>query len=291
MYTLGDQIGKGGYATVYKCADEVGIRYVCKVLSKERNPRIKIQREIEMMKRMNFSVRVPKLIDTLENKESYYIIQEWCKGGSLVDYMMRRGLPTTENTVASVVRGVLRGLHHIHSADIIHGDIKPGNILLTDNEDDAVIKICDFGLAMECDSEMVEIDRLKGTPSFMAPENLRRDYCKKSDIWSLGIMTHLLLSNSLPFNSNDMQKLWYEILHKDPDFKNETWQSVSEPAKDFVRACLQKQPADRITLSECLKHPWLTSSDCSDRFKGEPLQLCEPFVFEAETIHTIQNKF
>lgn len=260
MYTLGEQIGRGGYATVYKCSDGSGIKYVCKVLSKVRNDINKIHMEIEIMKRLSFSAHVPKFIDAIENKESFYIIQEWCKGGSIIDYMTsQQGLPVAESTVASIVKGSLLGLSHIHSVDIIHGDVKPANVLLTDKDDYSMLKLCDFGLSMimPSDVDLLDTKRLKGTPLFMAPENLSRDYSKKSDIWSLGVMTYLLLSNSFPFYDDDMYKLWYEILHKEPDFSNPKWEQISEPAKDFIKACLQKQTSDRMSASECLKHPWL----------------------------------
>ena len=147
-YTLGDKIGVGGYADVHKCRDTIGNRYVCKVMPKQNNKRIRVQREIEALKRVSrVSLRVPKYIDAIENDDHYYLVQEWCRGGSLKNYMNARN-EIYENTVASIVRGVLRGLSPIHENGIIHRDIKAENILFTDNDDDAILKVCDFGLAI-----------------------------------------------------------------------------------------------------------------------------------------------
>lgn len=287
-YSLGDKLGDGGYASVHRCVDKHGNRYCAKVLPKAKNMRSNVQSEADIMRKLAFSLRVPKLVDVVEDNTNYYLIQEWCKGGTVTDYVnsrMRRFSDSVyaENTVASIIRGVVRSLLQVHSAGIIHRDVKHGNVLMADNDDDAIVKLCDYGLAMYCDFDRIEVKEMRGTPAFMAPENLSMRYSYKSDVWSMGVLTYQLLSGAMPFRDGEMSRLWHSILFKDPKFNSPAWNNVSSLGRDFAWACLLKSEAERISLEECLDHPWLKSTGCQDRFIGEPL-LCVPFEFDMKAV-------
>lgn len=283
-YFLHDKLGDGGYSSVHRCTDTVGIRYICKVLPKEKNKRGRVQTEVQILRMLSFSTKVPRIIDALEDDAAFYIIQEWCRGGPVQDYVSVYD-KYSENTVASIVRGVLRGLHHIHEAGVIHRDIKASNILLADKSEDAEVKICDFGSAVLFDFDEVETTDLNGTPWFMSPESLSHKITPKSDVWSLGVMTYQLLTGRMPFNdwqnprSPSVALVWRSILNEEPDWSSKYWGKVSPNAKSFVQACLSKSVKDRPSVLECLAHPWLAGSECTDRFKGTPL-LVKPFVYE-----------
>lgn len=283
-FALLDKIGDGGYSSVHRCTDSLGIRYVCKVLPKHTNKRVRVQREIEIMRRLSFSPKVPRLIEACEDDTSFYIVQEWCRGGAVREYMSSYDM-YAENTVASMIRGILRGLAHIHGAGIIHRDIKASNILLADKSEDADVKIGDFGAAIQFEFDVVEVDEVVGTPWFMPPESLNSLYTTKSDVWSLGVMTYQLLSGRMPFNDREsplspsVAKIWNSILHDNPKFQGSAWSNVSQEAKDFVKVCLQKSYKERPTAAEALAHPWLTMSDCNNRFTGTPLRV-RPFRYE-----------
>jgi serine/threonine protein kinase len=285
-YTLHKCIGEGGYSKVYKCTDEIGIRYACKQLSKAKNTRERVTQEISVMKALQKSPKIVNFVDAGEDDDNFYIVQEWCRGGSAQEYIQQHH-SYGENTVASIVRGAIRGLCHMHEKGIIHRDIKAGNVLFADVSEDADVKIGDMGTALFAAIDIIEVDKLVGTPWFMAPENLRHIYHASSDIWSVGVMTHQLLSGKLPFNdwrnpcNPDLAKVWYSILYQEPSMSSSHWDNVSSDAKDFVRICLQKNFEERIGAKDVLKHPWLTNSDCSDRFKGQPLK-CQPFKYENE---------
>lgn len=285
-YALHNKLGDGGYATVYKCTDQIGIRYACKVMPKDRNKRSRVTQEVAIMQMLNFSPKVVRFVDACEDTDAFYIVQEWCRGGSVHDYV--RNFPNFgENTVASIVRGVLRALVHMHDKGIIHADIKPSNIFLGDLSQDADVKVGDLGTAITCHGSIdcVTVDNLVGTPCFMAPENLSSVYHTTSDIWSLGVLTYQLLSGHLPFNDREhllaprLNVIWNEVLNKSLSFTHECWNNIDPLACEFVATCLQKNYKLRPTALECLKHPWLTKTDCNDRFKGVPL-LCEPLQFE-----------
>lgn len=283
-YILHETLGCGGYSTVFKGTDTLGIRYAIKQLPKSKNKRIRVQEEIKIMKKLKHSPKIVRFQDAGEDEENFYIVQELCRGGDVKEYTSGYDL-YAENTVSSVVRGVLRGLVHMHEQGIIHRDIKAGNILLGDRSEDADVKIADFGTAMITDLEVTEVDDLVGTPFFLAPENLSYKYHKNSDIWSLGVMTYQLLCGKMPFNDREnpfhpsVAKIWKGIIFEEPKYTGSRWEYVSNDAKDFVQKCLTKDFQSRPSALECLLHPWLTRTDCNDRFKGTPLQ-CKPFVYE-----------
>jgi calcium-dependent protein kinase len=283
QYTLHNIIGNGGYSTVYKCTDSIGVRYACKMMPKEKNKRDRVENEMSIMKSMKNSPKIVRFVDIGEDDENFYIIQEWCRGGSVKDYI-ESYTEYGENTVASIVRGVLRGLHHLHENGIIHRDIKAGNIYLGDKSDDADVKIGDFGTSLYINDDVIEVDSVIGTPWFMAPENLKSEYHRKSDIWSLGVLTYQLLSGKLPFNDKkdpnnpSLSAVWKSILYDELKMEGKRWVDIDIDAKDFVSLCLQKEYNKRPTAYECLQHPFLTKTDCNDRFKGTSLK-CRPFEY------------
>jgi len=277
------KLAEGGYSTIYKCTDELGIRYVCKQLPKLKNKRTRIENEIHAMQSMSFSPKIVQFVDAMEDEENYYIVQEWCRGGDVKSYITTVQSQLTENTVASIIRGTLRGLVHLHEKRFIHRDIKPANIVLGDLSEDSDVKICDLGTCVYVEDvdKLTEVDELVGTAWYMGPENLSYDYCAKSDIWSVGVMAYQLLTGKMPFNDREdpfnprMSAIWRSILTNDLKYPS----NMNEDAKDFIMKCLQNEYKARPTAREALQHVWLTKTDCNDRFKGMPLQV-SPFEFE-----------
>lgn len=289
QYFLQERLGQGGYSNVYRCIDEVGIRYACKVIPKNNNKRNRVQNELQVLHRLTNALRVVRLVDAREDDVNYYIIQELCKGGVIRDYVSKHDM-YGENTVASIIRGTLRGLHHVHEHGIVHRDIKGSNIMLTDTSADAEIRLIDFGAAMQLSSGIFpeSTDDLVGTPWFMAPESLGYKFGPKSDVWSVGVLTYQLLSGRMPFNDQynpskpSMVRMFKSIYVDNPQMSGIVWENISQDAKNFVSMCLQKEYVARPSAKEALSHPWLTSTDCADRFRGAALS-CSPFVYEGLT--------
>ena len=246
---------------------------------------------------MQKSPKIVKFVDAGEDENAFYIVQEWCRGGSVQEYINTHQ-SYGENMVASIVRGTLRGLCHMHDKGLIHGDIKSANVFLGDMSEDADVKLGDLGTTLISNKKLIEVENLVGTPWFMAPENLGHKYHMFSDIWSVGVMTYQLLCGQLPFNdhtncySPKLTHVWKSILEDTPKMKGAKWEGISEEAKDFVKMCLRKEYSYRPTARECLFHAWLTKTDCSDRFKGVQLN-CKPFVenqYEENAMTIIMKK-
>jgi len=266
-------IGEGGYSRIYKCQDAIGIRGICKVIAKAKTTNDKFLREVNCMQRLAHSPKVVQLYDALEDEDAYYLIMEWCRGGAIQDYTSSHNL-YSENTVASIVRGVLRGLAHVHRSGVVHRDIKPGNVLLTDKSPDAEVKLTDFGAALVCESDgLIDVDHMVGTPWYMAPETLRSKIAHASDMWSVGVMTYQLLTGHMPFDGASVQDVWRKLLTTEPKWGDERWEKISLDALMFVQWCLQKDAKDRPSAMEALEHPWLTKTSCEDRFTVTSIEL------------------
>jgi calcium-dependent protein kinase len=267
-------IGSGGTSKIYRCQDAIGIRGVCKVMPKKEGLRRKFENEVACLRSLSYSPKVVQLFDAVEADTEYVLVMEWCRGGAVRDYIGGAGPGIySENTVASIMRGVLRGLVHIHNAGIVHMDIKPCNVLFTDTSNNAEVKIADFGSAVRMGLE----DRgITGTPWYMSPESLRSEITPKNDVWSAGVMAYQLLTGRMPFDdvgagAPRVSHIWRKIILEDPVWTGPLWDAVSSDARSFVQLCLTKDPNARPTAMECIVHPWLEKTGCEDRFTGTPL--------------------
>lgn len=255
MYTLHEPLGTGGFSTVYRCSDQAGVNYACKVLKKSIVPRSIVEREVNILRTLN-SPRVVRLFDTLEDEHEYHIVQELCQGGAVSkQHSLHAG------QVAHIVQNVLQALVHVHKHNIVHRDIKPDNIFVQDKN----YKLGDFGAALYLNQTESTQNQNLGTVWYISPESLNMAYCTTSDIWSVGIMTYELLSGEMPFNDAKypknprVSKLWQSIFRDNPDFKtNPIWTTIDDKAKDFIHVCLEKDPNNRPDALSALAHPWIS---------------------------------
>ena len=142
-----------------------------------------------------------------------------------------------------------------------HRDLKPENLLLASKAPDAEIKIIDFGLSRVADYGSQEVMKTRvGTPYYIAPEVLRKQYSFPCDMWSLGVICYILLCGYPPFYGDDDTEIFARVQAASYDFATEEWEAVSQEAKRFVSSLLQKNPEDRPTAEQALGHPWFAKS-------------------------------
>ena len=127
------------------------------------------------------------------------------------------------------------------------------------NDDNAELKIVDFGLSKIIGPNESSLDPF-GTLSYVAPEVLlQKPYGKEVDLWSLGVITYLMLSRVLPFDDEEDKEIARQTIQDAPDFSFEPWDQISQPAKDIVKKLLEKNRAKRPSLEETLKHSWFSN--------------------------------
>uniref|UniRef100_A0A8D2Q6P3 non-specific serine/threonine protein kinase n=1 Tax=Varanus komodoensis TaxID=61221 RepID=A0A8D2Q6P3_VARKO len=177
-----------------------------------------------------------------------WLVMEYCLG-SASDLLEVHKKPLQEIEIAAITHGALQGLAYLHSHNLIHRDIKAGNILLTEP---GQVKLADFGSA----SIASPANSFVGTPYWMAPEVIlamdEGQYDGKVDVWSLGITCIELAERKPPlFNMNAMSALYHIAQNESPALQSSEW---SDYFRNFVDSCLQKIPQDRPTSEELLKH-------------------------------------
>eukprot|EP00873_Tetraselmis_striata_P024547 jgi/Tetstr1/444811/TSEL_032658.t2 len=182
-YAIMEEIGKGGFAHVYRAAlKENGVQYACKSMPK-RQPRtgqvtphhlLRIRAEVDAMRQLGASLDAAALKEVFEDDEHVHIIMELCEGGPL----LKPGeTPAhSEQDVADIMRSVLRFLAQCAAKGIVYRDVKPVNFLFSDKSPSRRVKATDFGLAVQHSADDSPLTAVTGTPLFLAPEVVRKQY-------------------------------------------------------------------------------------------------------------------
>ena len=150
---------------------------------------------------------------------------------------------------------------------------QPENFLFSSKDENAVIKIIDFGLSRHDDVKSGIMKTKVGTPYYVAPEVLNREYTKSCDIWSIGVITYILLCGYPPFYGDTDNQIFDQVRTARFDFPSPDWDGISDMAKDFICSLLRRDPTKRLTAAQALLHPWileLTPPQCRGGIEGVP---------------------
>lgn len=262
-YILGRELGRGEFGITYLCTDkETKQELACKSISKRKLRTAvdveDVRREVAIMSTLPDHPNVVKLKATYEDDENVHLVMELCEGGELFDRIVARG-HYSERAAAHVARTIAEVVRMCHANGVMHRDLKPENFLFANKKENSVLKAIDFGLSVffkpgERFSEIV------GSPYYMAPEVLKRNYGPEVDIWSAGVILYILLCGVPPFWAETEQGVALAILRGVIDFKREPWPQISDSAKSLVRQMLEPDPKKRLTAEQVLEHPWLQNA-------------------------------
>jgi len=184
-------------------------------------------------------------------------------GGELFDRLVEKG-SYTESDAAQLVKKVVSAVEYLHNHNIVHRDLKPENLLLKQKGDDLEVAIADFGLSKIVGNQVM-MKTACGTPSYVAPEVLNATgYGKEVDMWSIGVITYILLCGFPPFYGDSVPDILEMIREGNVNFPDAHWSHISYQAKDFVGKLLVMDPSSRMSASEALKHQWLTGLRASN---------------------------
>jgi serine/threonine protein kinase len=278
-YDCGDILGKGSSAQVFEVIHkDTGVKYACKVVHKNSslNDHGTMSTEAEIMKRMNHP-NVTSLHELYETSSSKWFILELAREGSLQSVLAAES-EYTEGLVAESFAQILKGVEYLHSLGIVHRDLKQDNILCAyqdvDGEKKIVPKIVDFGLSAIIDHRACEASRVKryrklkqlwGTREYFAPEVYEKAYGPQVDVWALGCVLYELLVGETPFPVREKPVSAVEriLLNGGHKIKRSFelrlgWQALSAEARDLISRMLKVNPRRRLSVAECLAHPWIT---------------------------------
>ncbi|XP_058234611.1 myosin light chain kinase family member 4 isoform X2 [Hemibagrus wyckioides] len=266
-YTINREevLGGGRFGMVHKCVENTsGLTLAAKII-KTRNQKEKevVKSEIEVMNQLNHASLI-QLYAAYESRNDITLVMEYVEGGELFDRIIDENYNLTELDTVLLIRQITEGLQYMHKMYILHLDLKPENILCVSRETNK-IKIIDFGLARRYKPrEKLRVNF--GTPEFLAPEVINYEFVSfPTDMWSLGVITYMLLSGLSPFLGDDDNETLNNILECKWSFEEAEFADISDEAKDFITRLLIKSKSWRMSASQSLKHPWLSDQSLHHR--------------------------
>lgn len=269
-----EAIGQGAFATVKKAIERsTGDSYAVKIINRRKalnagGAMVGVDRELQILRKLHHP-NIVALKSFYEDMDNYYLVMELVPGGDLMDFVAANGA-IGEDATQVITKQILEGISYVHKLGILHRDLKPDNILIM-QDDPILVKITDFGLAKISDNATF-MKTFCGTLAYVAPEVItgkfdnsqdasRPNYSCLVDIWSLGCLVYVLLTSHLPFNGKTQAQMFQKI--KQGEFHESPLNSynVSPVGREFLKACLQVDPRQRMTAEKALQHEWLLSLD------------------------------
>lgn len=259
-YTIKEKMGSGGFATVYSGEEMPGrLPVAIKCISQTRVADPKVRRKLISEVDIHKSLHHQNIVEfkgVFQDENYVYILLELCPNGTILD-MLKKQNPFSEKQTSQICFQLLNALVYLHEHRVIHRDLKLQNLLLDKNNH---MKLADFGLSAQLQSDDEKKMTICGTPSYLSPEVVgggKKGHTTSVDIWATGVCSFLMLTGKQPFQSSDKKITYKKISHV-----NYSWPEkphVSELAKDFVDHALQKDPEARPTAKELLTHPFITT--------------------------------
>ena len=248
-YIKGEKIGKGGFSTCYKLYNVQDKKiYAAKEIIKDKSSYDRIKNEIDIYEYLKHDNIVNQKEHFIYN-DTQYLIFEFCENRDL-SHLIDKRKKLKEIEVQYYITQLIQALIHLHDRNIVHRDLKLGNIFLTGKME---LKLGDFGLAKKLSFRDEKISEMVGTPAYMAPEILEnKGYSLEVDIWSLGVIMYYLIIGKLPFNKpnqEDIKSVSYTFPKK---------AIISRAAKSLIEQILVKDPKERPSLKQILRHDFFT---------------------------------
>ncbi|XP_071440102.1 calcium/calmodulin-dependent protein kinase type 1 isoform X2 [Hetaerina americana] len=286
-YNLKELLGTGAFSEVRlaESKDNPGQMFAVKIIDKKalKGKEDSLENEIKVLRRFSESARrasltsasnaeepprlkhpnIVQLLETFEDKHKVYLIMELVTGGELFDRIVEKG-SYTEKDASDLIRQVLEAVDYMHEQGVVHRDLKPENLLYYSPDEDSKIMISDFGLSKMEDSGVMAT--ACGTPGYVAPEVLaQKPYGKAVDVWSIGVISYILLCGYPPFYDENDANLFAQILKGEFEFDPPYWDDISDSAKDFIRQLMCVDVEKRYTCRQALAHPWISGNAASDK--------------------------
>jgi serine/threonine protein kinase len=246
-YRLSARLGTGGMGVVYlgtaKDGTQVAVKVLRPELADDQEFRVRFRREVAALTRVQGLCTV-RVIEAETESASPFLATEYADGPSLAEHVSQNG-PLGPDMLYGLATGLAEALTAIHAAGVIHRDLKPGNVLLTQGGP----KVIDFGIAQALDATAVtKTGMIVGSPGFMAPEQILGEAGQPADVFAWGLTVAYAASGQSPFGTGPTDAILYRIAHEAPDLS-----SVPEQLRSLVEATLAKDPAVRPTAPDLLR--------------------------------------
>ena len=260
-YTIIKDLGHGSYGQVKKVKHKKLNEIRAMKITNKKTYSSKY--EIDILRKISHP-NITNIFEIFEDSKKYYVIMEFLEGGELFDAITSIG-SFSEESACQVMKQILSAIYYLHSNCIVHRDLKPENIMLLQKPQNGNyhIKLIDFGTAKTFKPGK-KMSKFIGTSYYIAPEVLKERYDEKCDVWSCGIILYILLCGYPPFNGNANVEIFHAIQNQNPIFTGEEWEDITPEAKDLIKIMLKKNPNERWSADQCLKHKWFKMLDETD---------------------------
>ncbi|XP_076654843.1 calcium/calmodulin-dependent protein kinase II isoform X8 [Halictus rubicundus] len=259
-YDLKEELGKGAFSVVRRCVQKsTGHEFAAKIINTKKltaRDFQKLEREARICRKLQHT-NIVRLHDSIQEENCHYLVFDLVTGGELFEDIVAREF-YSEADASHCIQQILESVQHCHHNGVVHRDLKPENLLLASKAKGAVVKLADFGLAIEVQGDAQAWFGFAGTPGYLSPEVLKKEpYGKPVDIWACGVILYILLVGYPPFWDEDQHRLYAQIRAGSYDYPSPEWDTVTPEAKNLINQMLTVNPSKRITASEALKHPWI----------------------------------
>lgn len=253
-YRIESLIGRGGMGDVYLAANKhinqkVAIKVLNANLAESAIVRQKFVYEAETLLKLDHP-NIVKFLNFYENEEGLFLIMEYVDGITLDDFITNKNGLIVEKRAYEMFSQILNAFAYAHKKGVIHRDIKPANIMLTnDNEGSFVAKVLDFGIAkIISESNDDEKGQIMGTPAYMSPEQVQgKNVDERSDIYSLGVLLHQMLTGQAPYNATTLSKtqIQNKVVTEPLPRMKEYYPNISDKMQKIVDKATAKEANDR----------------------------------------------
>lgn len=252
-YKVIEELGRGGMGVVYKAEDTrlkrtAALKFLPPEFALDSEARERFVREAQAAAALDHP-HICTIYEISEVEGQTFISMAYIKGQSLKEKIASDPLELEE--AINVAIQVTEGLQEAHEKGIVHRNIKPANIMLTEK---GQVKITDFGLAkLSWGADLTKTATIMGTVAYMSPEQAKGEKVDhRTDIWSFGAMLYEMLTGKLPFRSDKDQATIYAILHEEPQSTTELRKDIPENLDKIIEKCLKKSPQKRYKDVEAI---------------------------------------
>lgn len=270
-YRLEEELGRGAMGVVYRAEDmrlgrHVALKFLSSALSADMQACARLDREARAVSALDHP-NICTLYEIGEADDGRLYLALACYDGETLAERLERG-PLAPDDAAQIAAQMARGLTEAHRHGIVHRDVKPSNVFVTD---DGVVKLLDFGIAHMMDSELTRAGDTLGTAAYMSPEHLQGTVDTQADVWALGVVLYEMVAGTRPFQGDYEAALFYAILHAEPEPISERCPDVPVWLAAVITRCLEKEPQDRFDSAAAVEAALKPSLD-GDRYSA-PLAL------------------
>ncbi|MDP4181397.1 MAG: protein kinase, partial [Bacillota bacterium] len=258
-YRITEKIADGGMSTVWLAKDLSGSNtFVVKVLKKDVTSNriediIRFRNEATTVSKLN-EPAIAKIYEVGEEESIHYIVMEYLNGYSLQE-IINSGRKFTIDESVEIIYRICNALKYIHSSGVLHRDIKPGNLIINEENSRLEVKLIDFGISQVREFDINDTREIVGTLYYMSPEQsgiINRIVDERSDLYSLGVVFYQLLAYKLPFGGENLNTIIHQHIARIPDKLTKLNSNIPEILEKIVSRLLEKEPENRYQSADGL---------------------------------------